>query len=388
MRNPLIVGIDPGTTAAYCVLDGEGNIVALDSGKHLTPSSIIFSLNQLGRVIIIGTDKRKTPYSVEKISIKLGAKIISPEEDISVRDKFRLSENSELRNNHELDALASARYAFKKIESLLTKIKTTLKEVGKNDLFEKIAPLVVIRGLNIKTAISLIEYKEEAPQPKPLISSRTAEIKPQLLEEIIVSLRKENYWLKKQNLRFLRVIEKKRGEKKLLLKKLKGFDRNVKTQRILELQEKRVRKLNRMLKENESYQEKLISELRNLERIILKENSEFIIVKKFASFEGFFQKERELELKKGDVIFMDLFKGMDKNKIDSLKKKVNIIMHKAVLPEILKRENFIFINNPPLEHETADFAVIRKGYLEEKIKNYDLLQKLVQEYKEERVENA
>jgi len=388
MRKPLIVGIDPGTTAAYCALDAKGDIVALDSGKQLNPSSIIFSLNQLGRVIVIGTDKRKTPFSVEKISIKLGARIISPEEDISVRDKFRLSENSELRNNHELDALASARYAFKKIEPLLTKIKTTLKEEGKNDLFEKIAPLVVIRGINIKTAISLIEYKEESIETKPSAVYQKPETKPRLFEEIINSLRKENYWLKKQNLRFLRVIEKKRDEKKLLLKKLRVFDINVKTQQILELQEKRIRKLNRLLKENEAYQKKLIGELINLERIILKENSEFIIVKKFASFEGFYQKERELELKKGDVIFIDSFKGMDKNKIDSLKKKVNIMTHKAVLPEILKRENFIFINNPPLEHETADFAVIRKGYLEEKIKNYNLLQKLVREYREERVENA
>jgi len=388
MRKSLIVGIDPGTTAAYCALDSEGNVVALESGKHLTPSSIIFNLNQLGRVIAIGTDKRKIPFSVEKISIKLGSKIISPEEDISVRDKFRLSENSELRNNHELDALASAKYAFKKIEPLLSKIKTTLEEEGKGDIFEKITPLVVLRELNIKTAISLIEYKEDAIKPKPLIAPRNMEIKPQFLEEIIASLRKENYWLRKQNLRFLKIIEKKRGEKKLLLNKLRGFDRNVKTQQIVELQEKRIKKLNRMLKENEAHQKRLFEELRNMKKIILKENLECIIVKKFASFEGFYQKERELELKKDDVIFIESFKGIDKSKIEALKKKINIIMHKSVIPEILKRENFILINNPSLEHETRDFAVIRKSYLEEKIKNYNLLQKLVQEYREGRVENA
>ena len=388
MRKPLIVGIDPGTTAAYCVLDTESRIVAMGSGKHLNPSSIIFNLNQLGRVIAIGTDKRKIPFSVEKISIKLGARLISPDEDILVKDKLRLSGNIELRNNHELDALASAMYAFKKIEPLLIKIRTHLKEEGKEGLFEKIVPLVVIRGLNIKTAISLIEYKEEAIKTKPYTFSQKPETKPQLFEEIINSLRKENYWLKKQNLRFLKIITKKRREKKLLLKKINGFDKNVKTQRILELQEKRIRRLERMLKENESYQKKHVGELRNMESILLKINSEFIIVKKFASLEGFYQKERELELKKNDVIFIESFKGADKGKIEALQKKVNIILHGDVLPEILKRENFIFINNPSLEHETRDFATIRKGYLEERIKNHDLIRKVVQEYREERVENA
>lgn len=382
MRKPLIVGIDPGTTSAYCALDTEGNVMALNSGKQLTINDIIFNLNQLGRIVAIGTDKRKVPFFVEKISIKLGSRIIYPEEDIPVKEKFRLSENIELKNNHELDALASAKYAFVKIEPLLNKIKRVLKEENKEALFEQIVPLVVIRGLNIKTSIALVEYKEELKPEKQVIIQEKTTIKPELLNEIVKSLRKENYWLRKQNLRFLKIIEKNKIRINDLFKKIKNFDENVKTQGILAFQEKRIKKLNRQLGEDELYEKNLIAELRNLEQIIIKDYAEYALVKKFANLdEEFSQKEKALELKKGDIIFINSFKGMNKKVLEVLRKKANIILHNTTLPDILKGENFIFIDNISFEYESKNFAILKRNKLQEKIKNNELLQKIIQDYR-------
>ena len=61
----LIVGIDPGTTIGYAVLDIEGNLIHLNSSKQLDLSLLISETINFGKAVLVGTDKAKVPGLVE-----------------------------------------------------------------------------------------------------------------------------------------------------------------------------------------------------------------------------------------------------------------------------------------------------------------------------------
>ena len=83
----LVVGIDPGTTTAYAVLDLNGNVVSLKSAKNLGINALLAEIIQLGKIVAIGTDKAKIPSLVEDFSAKTGARIIYPKEDLKGEEK-------------------------------------------------------------------------------------------------------------------------------------------------------------------------------------------------------------------------------------------------------------------------------------------------------------
>ena len=68
----LVVGIDPGTTIGYAVLDLDGNLIKIDSSKHITLSSLISGITAIGKVILVGTDKKAVPGFVKKFAVKGG----------------------------------------------------------------------------------------------------------------------------------------------------------------------------------------------------------------------------------------------------------------------------------------------------------------------------
>src|SRR3989344_4814186 len=89
----LIIGIDPGITAAYAALNTKGELVKLKSEKNLSLNAIVNELTQAGRIIAVGTDVKYSPKFVEKFCSRLSAKLISPKEDMKIGYKKRLAEN-------------------------------------------------------------------------------------------------------------------------------------------------------------------------------------------------------------------------------------------------------------------------------------------------------
>ena len=74
----LIVGIDPGITAAYAALNTKGELIKLKSEKHLNLNMIVHELTQAGKIIAVGTDGKYSPKFVEIFCSRLGSKLISP----------------------------------------------------------------------------------------------------------------------------------------------------------------------------------------------------------------------------------------------------------------------------------------------------------------------
>lgn len=123
---PLIVGVDPGSTSAVAMVDFNGDIVELESGKNFPPREIISQVVDTGKPVIVTSDKAKIPSKVEKIANSVGAEKFIPEEDLSAERKRELGSGE---NSHEEDAVAAAFHAYKQLRSNIDKIGELSEEM-------------------------------------------------------------------------------------------------------------------------------------------------------------------------------------------------------------------------------------------------------------------
>jgi len=173
-----ILGIDPGTTAAYCLLSLEGRIRVLRSRKGLTRADIIREVYEKGIPVMIASDVPQVPHFVEKIASTINAPVFTPPKPIPVSEKQELardySDTFRVRNAHERDALTAAVYAYRSIQSKLQQIDRILREeqlqIDRNHL-----KALVIKGISINEARATLErvdsevpetIPEEQPQPE------------------------------------------------------------------------------------------------------------------------------------------------------------------------------------------------------------------------------
>jgi predicted RNase H-like nuclease (RuvC/YqgF family) len=161
-----ILGIDPGITAAYCLLTLDGKIRVLRSRKGLTRADIIREVYEKGIPVIVASDVPQAPHLVEKIASTVNATVFTPNKPISVADKQELSReygtDMKIRNAHERDALTAAVYAYRNLFSKLQQIDKMVHDeqltVDRNHL-----KALVIKGSSINEALSKIESEELEP---------------------------------------------------------------------------------------------------------------------------------------------------------------------------------------------------------------------------------
>lgn len=120
-RDALIVGVDPGNTSAVAALNLEGDLKLLKSQKEFNRAEIIQEIVETGKPVVIATDRSEMPSSVKKIGQSLGAERFTPDVNLGTDTKRDLGEGD---NNHEIDASASARYAFNQLRKNIRKIKS------------------------------------------------------------------------------------------------------------------------------------------------------------------------------------------------------------------------------------------------------------------------
>lgn len=128
LKKLLIVGIDPGTTVGYALLDFQGNIIFVGSRKNFSLSSLIKLLIKKGKINFVACDTKEISKFVLSLASKMNATIIKPEINLSLRKKRQIVKSYIKKfnlinhfnyiksfNKHELSALASAIFAFKKL---------------------------------------------------------------------------------------------------------------------------------------------------------------------------------------------------------------------------------------------------------------------------------
>ena len=143
-NNPIIVGIDPGTTIGYAVLDLDGNILELVSSRSLDLNSLIFKVARCGNIVAVATDKSIPPFFIKQFASYTGAIIINPEFDLRRKIKRKLA-NGLTSNKHERDALASAICAYKRIKPFINKLEMHLKGINRESELHNILNLIITK---------------------------------------------------------------------------------------------------------------------------------------------------------------------------------------------------------------------------------------------------
>lgn len=358
MKSLLITGIDPGTTVGYALLDIDGNLVRVGSSKQLDSSSLIMEMIKEGRVIIIGTDKAKTPKFVEGVAAKLGARIIKPDEDLLVEEKRELTKGYEFGNEHEKDALASGLYAYKKIRKILRKIEFYLKKKGKEGIAEEVKEIVLKEKMRIADSVMMIEQPEERKEKRKKI--RTGKMKEEYLEEVIEDPKQESKEFPREKInaviktKMRKIIRIKNQKIDFLTKKVRD-------------QEEEIRGLNEKI-------ERFKGLLRKTERnLILKRI-------KNLSWEEI---EKE-ELAK--VIYVEEPNIFSEKSIEKVKEKVDVVVSKKEMSgKVEEKFRVMFIHADKVDAQEEDgIVLVDKEKIEKEKSKADILKKVIEEYREGR----
>ncbi len=366
MKRLLIAGIDPGTTLGYALLDLEGNLVGIDSSKQLDMSSLILEMIKQGKVVVVGTDKKKAPKFVEKIASKTGARLIKPEEDLKTGEKRELTKGYEFKNEHEKDALASAIHAFKRVRSLLTKIDVCLKNLEKENIREEVKEIVLRDDkLNISEAIAMVEQPQKEEERKRK-RKKTGKIRGE-----------EVYEQEREKLKDVEELERKleavrQNMAKIVRKKMK---------KVVMIKNQRIDMLLQSIREQEEKIKKLEENLKKMIEL-MKKAEQNIILNKIKNLSWEEVEKQEL----GKIIYVEEPNIFSEKSTEKIRENVEIIISKKEMSNKV-REKFrvIFINANKLDvQEENGIMLINKEKLEKEKEKIDILKKVIEEYREAR----
>ena len=386
----LIVGVDPGTTVGYAAIDFEGNLVKVHSEKDFDMGTLISDVIKLGKPLIVASDKQYNPDFVEKFAIKLGARLIGPDYDLKVSEKRDAVREYETGNQHEMDSLASAVFALKKINPLLKKINVFVQHYKKEHIKNQLIEFVIGKELNIRDAAEIIEEpeKEEIKIIREVVEERKLTEKDFLVlykrfkdaQKDIMLLREQNKKLEDQVIAIKRDYE-------YMFKQISRSQLDKKMQSLLDFKERRIKFFDNELKRKQLEVKSMRDEVTTLLYFLSNIGSSGLLKKLDNLGINEFEKKRNmLNLKQGDVLLVKDPDIVSDKAIDEIKDKVHIILYKKpVSRKIESKLPFIFINSSEIKIEENEYFGITDRADLERVKNKkSLLHKIVEDYKSER----
>lgn len=386
----LIVGIDPGTTSSYAVLDIEGNLVELRSARQIGMNSLISSVMSLGKVLLVGCDKKSVPVFVEKFARSVGAKVVRPFEDMSIDYKRELTKNIKCGDYHERDSLASALFAFKRVRALLKKVDVFANKNGKEKIKDRIKEMVIIKGISISDAAEILEKpKEEEIIIEKVIKKReyTEDDFLRMYSKIKQS-EKETILLKTHNRKLQNKLDVINKREEYLLSQFKYFKTDKETKALIDFKEKRIINLDKKLKEKEEEIVVLKDEIGKLYGFLsrIKDN---ILLKKMVNLSSSeFERAKDmLNIQKGDILLIDDPNTYSSKAVSELQLLIDVIINKKkVSRETEENLPFVFVDCELLNvEENKYFGLVSRLDLDREFKKADILNKVIQEYKKERL---
>ncbi len=196
MAKPIIVGFDPGTTAALAIIDTSKNILYLKSKKEFKKKEIVEEITKRGKPIIVAGDRTPLSGSVEKLASSLGCVAFEPEEDLSNLEKYNLVKDylDIVKNDHQRDALSSALKAYKNYSKLFAKTDKAVSYLGLSEFYGRILKLLIEEEVeNINEAVNMVlseirEKKEQSVEKKKI---RIKEVEPKEIERLREIIRRQ-----------------------------------------------------------------------------------------------------------------------------------------------------------------------------------------------------
>jgi predicted RNase H-like nuclease (RuvC/YqgF family) len=207
----IIVGFDAGLNSAIAVLSTEGEILFIETFRGYNKGEIIKEILKRGRPILIATDKKETPKAVKDLARTFGCRVLRPKRDLSREEKEEIVREykNKIEDVHQLDALASAFFAYRKIKKKIDLVERYLEERELKEYKDEVLfHLFRLRGINLEQIINKFLGRKEEKE-KLIVTEKKKE------GEVLIELLKERIELEKQ-------LEKLREEmasyKKLKLK--------------------------------------------------------------------------------------------------------------------------------------------------------------------------
>ena len=386
----IIIGIDPGTTLGYAVLDFEGKIIKIHSEKNFDLGSLISELIKLGKPLIIATDKEYNPDFVDKLAIKVGARVIGPDYDLKVDEKRELTKDFKTNNQHEMDALASAFFALKRIGPLLKKINIFAEHYKKEGIKGQLIEFVVGKGLNIRDAAEIIEEpeKEESKIIKEVVEEKRLTEKDFLmLYKRFKEAKEDLQFLKEENTKLKEQIAAIRRDYEYMFKQISKSQLDKKMQSLLNFKEKRIKFFDSQLRIKQDEIKMMQNEITILIYFISNMNSSNLLKKlDNLGLNEFEKKKNILNIKEGDILLIKDPDIVSEKTISEIKEKVGVILYrKPISKKIESKLPFIFINaNEFSIEENEYFGIVNKEEFEKTKNKQGLLHKIVEDYKKER----
>lgn len=155
------------------VLDLDGEVVRLKSGRSFSLQKIIRFLSRECNPVVIASDVNPAPRLAEKVSTSFSAPLHTPPESLSRKAKSRLVRDFGLKGvvRHKKDALAAAVSAYGSLIPMIRKVEKRISEAGLSGdgLTSDVAGRIILGEFrNIDTAISeLAQGSGKAPDENP-----------------------------------------------------------------------------------------------------------------------------------------------------------------------------------------------------------------------------
>ncbi len=159
VKRYLIVGVDPGMVTGVAVMDLNGRVLRLISGRGMTRGQIARSLALLGRALLFASDVSPPPDMVTKLAAMHNALVFSPERPMRTYEKSEIAgmiseeQGVVVEDAHQRDSLAAAFKAYSSLRNKLEQCASHVRLSSDQVDLEEVKALVV-RGLSISDAIS------------------------------------------------------------------------------------------------------------------------------------------------------------------------------------------------------------------------------------------
>lgn len=317
----VIVGVDPGTTTGVAILDLEGRALSVVSSRTMSQSDVIEHITEYGKPLIVASDVRPMPETVEKIRRSFGAVSYEPAESLSTEAKNDLARGASTQNDHERDALAAARDAYAKHRNKFQQIMR--KTPPGVDAGEVIA--LVTHGESIGAAITKVtmEDEEEDEKTQRRLKDEVQGLRKALRgrEEEIEDLHTEIDRLKEQLQEKDRVISKLRRKLKERTGEVAVEARKEHEVRIRDEEIRRLKKTLRDERERLNHAHETMASLRRIRNLEL--SGDVTPMKVLSSFsrEDIEELDERLGIKRGDVLLIEDPSGGGHLTVDLLKEK-------------------------------------------------------------------
>ncbi len=388
MKPLAIIGLDPGTTSAYAILDLQGNLLHHYAAKELTLSEMILQITEVCFPLIVSTDKAKTPSFVEEFARKMGTELVTPPEDMKREEKriMLLAKDVHYNGAHEQDAAAAALFAYQRYLPKFKKIDRFIQEHQLESHRAEFTRIAVHEDLHF----SMIHEILTKPSVESQVMQR-AVLQNRITKKDFLALYAKLNQLRAEKQQLERSMQEMR-EKNSLLAKEKGmlsrkstdFDRKVDT--LFKFKEERLKLQAEELKQQEEIIAHLQQKIKQLHQFIEK-SSGLQLVKKIATLgaKEFEDAHSLINIRHGDVLLVENPEIYSEKVVQMLQEQgIMVLSHRKGSKFI--SSTFISAHTKPedLIMENEHFALIDKTFLEEKFDRKAMVEKIVKEYQEDR----